>query len=55
MDNKIEQITLKLPSDWKVALKIAAARAGRTLNAEVIGRLSEGVKADLQREASAQK
>ena len=46
---------LRMPDEWKVALKIAAARNGRSVNSEILYRLKPTVLEDVQAEATAQK
>lgn len=50
-----DKFMLRLPEGWRVALKIAAARNGRSLNSEIIQRLKPSVEPEAVAEATAQK
>ena len=55
-----EKMMVRFPPGWRQAIKIAAARNGRSLNAEILFRLKDTVLLDLDaerrfEEAAAQK
>ncbi len=38
--------TLRLPDGWRIALKVAAARNGRSMNSEIIQRLKPTIEVE---------
>ena len=40
-ETKRKQVALRLPDGWRGALQIAAARNGRSMNAEIVARLGQ--------------
>ncbi len=45
-ETKRKQVALRLPDGWRGALQIAAARNGRSMNAEIVQRLRPTIEAD---------
>lgn len=54
-DVKYERYQFRLPEDWLVALRVAAARGRRTLSEEIMQRLEPTMEADLAAEREVQK
>lgn len=48
-----DKFMLRLPEDWRVALKVAAARNGRSLNSEILQRLKPSVEPEVAAEKAA--